>query len=193
MLIGIANDTDRFQVAKQRAYLIAHGVDPKRVYELGIEGETLSEIIAAAARACRAGDLLAMAKGARALGDSLAAISAGMNLIEAEGVAMIDPAEPAWRSDTADIRKMVERALGILHGEPRIGDRATAMAVESAKVRRAKRDRRRLVKAEADTIWHRDDLSIRQKLALMRGWSRAVAFEELGRTGVPPGPKTILE
>ncbi len=54
-----------------------------------------------------------------------------------------------------------------------------------------KQKTRKLAAEQALAVWKQPELTVKQALKRMKGWTLSSAYRWLGRRGLPPGPKSL--
>lgn len=184
MRTGFVRNHRGWTAETQRQILLASGVPALRIYIDGANSMSLE----GALRAMRNGEALELAGGLRALAGGRKEIIAELEIVEASGKAVMDTQTGA-RSDRNGA-KMLDAALGKLHGERTMPDKAVAskMGKKGGRARAERYRNGRMPDVQAAKIWTRKDgLTNGQKIALMPGWSEGTAYRLLGPSGRPCG------
>tara|TARA_R110000868_G_scaffold71029_3_gene208416 strand:- start:5 stop:580 length:576 start_codon:yes stop_codon:yes gene_type:complete len=155
------------------ARLQAAGLAPRAIYRAD-KGETLGKF------KMRAGELLGVVDGLLALGAGRRAIGAAVKLVHGWGAAVLD-VETGCTSTQHGV-KMLNAALDPPKPSAEYLARITAEKREAWRVKN-----RVMPKAQAFLIWRNPNMSVAEKLALMQGWTKDIAYREFGHTGRPAG------
>lgn len=176
---GYARAYPRCPVPAQTEALVAYGCPRRAIYTEDKDG------FPAFAQSLRSGEIAGMLGGLRVIGDNRKTIVEGVAMVHAKSAAIVD-IETGQRSDR-DGAHMLDAALARIHGEKKIGDRASAMGKKGAKAKWARRRNARMPTNQARVLWFDKGISADEALASMTGWSKPAAFREFGPSGRPPG------
>lgn len=161
-------------------YLARNGPDEKRLLATGAKIGSICRADKGEAPGkfgMRKGEYLGVVDGLRAFGETKAEMVAAVKLVHSWD-ATIKDAETGLCS-RRDGAEMMAAALG-----PKRPSKAYK-AMQERSVR--SRIKGRMPMREAQAIWNRADLSIDEKLALMRGWSKFTTYKAFGKTGIVSG------
>ena len=162
--------------------LLAAGVPAKRIYREDRGAEQFGNW------RLRKGELLGVVNGLLAFGTNRRAMMAALDKVEAWGAVIVDM-ETGLRSDKQSA-KLLDLGLAKRHGEQAMKP-GQAEAMNEASI--AARTKGRLPQRSALVHWRNPELTAKQALKRMNGWSRGTAYAVLGKRGVPSGrPQTDL-
>lgn len=130
----------------------------------------------------RKGERLGVVNGLLAFGTNRKAMMAALAKAEAGGFVIVD-VEEHLRSDK-HAAKLLDLGLRRRHGEASMKP-GQAEAMQAAST--AAKTKGRMPKREAMIKWRKADLTAKQALRLMPGWTRATAYDQLGKRHVLPG------
>ena len=134
----------------------------------------------------RKGERLGVVNGLLAFGTKRAAMMAGLAKVKSWGAIVVD-VEEKLRSDRHSA-ELLDLGLRRRHGEAAMGP---GQAEEMNKASVKARTKGRMPKHQAQIKWRRADLTAKQALRLMPGWTRATAYDQLGKRHVLPGRAQI--
>lgn len=165
--------------AEQEAALKKYGLKDSAIYRQGRGREDWGNW------KLRRGDVLCISGGLSIFGRKHREMARAVEAVQEWGAEILD-IETGQRTGDGKGAQMISAALSRLHGDQRaMSKRAREMQAAAVKSRNKKVPR--MSKREALKIWRDPELKLHEKLALMEGWSRARAYNELGATGVPSG------
>ena len=159
--------------AKAEARLLALGAPQRAIYR-GWKGETPGKF------KMRDGEFLGVVDGLLAFGRTRRQIGAVVALIHSWGDTVLDC--ETGRDSCRHGVSMLNDALDPPQPSAEYLARITAEKREAWRVKN-----RVMPKAQAFPIWRNPAMSVAEKLALMQGWTKDIAYREFGHTGRPAG------
>src|ERR1035437_1458769 len=134
----------------------------------------------------RKGETLGVVNGLLAFGTNRRAMMKALDMAAAWGAGVVD-VETGYRSDNGSA-KLLDLGLAKRHGEMAMKP-GQAEAMNEASI--AARTKGRMPQRSALVHWRNPELTAKQALRRMKGWSRGTAYKVLGGRGVPSGrPQT---
>ncbi len=156
--------------------LVAAGVPTKRIYreDRGVEQWGNWKM--------RKGERLGVVNGLLAFGTNRRAMMAALDKVASWGAIIVD-VETGYDSRNGSA-KLLDLGLAKRHGEQAMKP-GQAEAMNAASI--AARTKGRMPMRSALVHWRNPELTAKQALKRMRGWSRGVAYKQLGKRQVPSG------
>jgi len=130
----------------------------------------------------RKGETLGVVNGTLAFGTNRRAMLAALDEADRKGFVIID-VETGLRSDK-NSAKILDLGLSKRHGELAMKP-GQAEAMNEASI--AARTKGRMPQRSALVHWRNPELTAKQALKRMKGWTRGVAYKVLGKRNVPSG------
>ncbi len=159
---------------KTEARLIYLGARPKHIYSGWTKAEHWDRIT------MRSGEALGVVDGLRAFGTTKRPVKAAVAHFHAQGATIVD-IESGNDSRTHGIEMLDEI-------EKPAKPSAEYLAQLQEEKREAWRQKHRVMpKEKAYIIWRHPVMSVKEKLDLMHGWTKDVAYREFKETGRPAG------
>jgi hypothetical protein len=134
----------------------------------------------------RKGERLGCVNGLLAFGTKRTVMMAALAKAEAGGFIIIDLEENLQSNKHA--AKLLDLGLRRRHGEASM---KPGQAESMQELSTAAKTKGRLPKRQAMIKWRKADLTAKQALRLMPGWTRATAYDQLGKRHVLPGRMQI--
>lgn len=160
--------------------LIAAGVPKGRIYREDRGNEAWGNW------KMRKGERLGVVNGLLAFGNNRYMMMRSLDIVLGWGAVIVD-VETGYRSDNGSA-KLLDLGLQKRHGETAMKP-GQAEAMNEASV--AARTRGRMPQRSALVHWRNPELTAKQALKRMRGWTRGTAYKVLKERGVPSGrPQT---
>lgn len=176
---GYARAYPRRSVPVQIEALVAAGCPRGAIYTDEKGG------MEAFAKSLRSGELGGMDGGLRVIGDTRKIMTEGVAMVHAKAAAIVDIGT-GQRSDRDGVQ-MLDAALARIHGERKIGNRASEMGKKGAKNRWKRQHNARMPTNQARVLWFDKGISTAEALEDMTGWTKASAFREFGPSGRKAG------
>jgi hypothetical protein len=166
--------------ARDEKRLVAAGVPARSIYREDRGAEQWGKW------KMRAGETLAIVDGLHAFGKTRKGMMAALDLVESWGAVIVD-VESGLRSDK-NSAKLLDLGLRKRHGElAMVPGQAESMQEASVLARL----RGRMPFRSAKVRWMNPELTTKQALKQMRGWSQGTAYRAFGKRGTPPGRPTL--
>ena len=166
--------------AKDEKRLIAAGVPARSIYREDRGAEQFGQW------KMRTGETLAIVNGLHAFGETRKAMMAALDKVESWGAVIVD-VETGLRSDK-NSAKLLDLGIRKRNGGLSMKD-GQAEEMQEASVRARLKGRMPIRSAKAR--WMNPELTTKQALKQMRGWSQGTAYRAFGKRGTPPGRPSV--
>jgi hypothetical protein len=162
--------------AKDEKRLIDAGVPARSIYRQDRGAEQFGQW------KMRKGETLAVVNGLYAFGVTRKAMMAALDQVQKWGAVIVD-VETGHRSDNGSA-KLLDLGLRRRHGELAMKDGQAEEMQEASVLARLKG---RMPIRNAKVFWMNPELTTKQALHRMRGWSQGTAYRAFGKRSVPSG------
>lgn len=166
--------------SKDEKWLIAAGVPAGKIYREDRGSEQWGKW------KMRKGENLGVVNGLLAFGTNRKEMMQALDLVASWGAIIVD-VETGYKSNNGSA-KLLDLGLAKRHGELAMKP-GQAKAMNGASVEA--RTKGRMPKRSALIHWRNPELTAKQAIRLMRGWTRPTAYNQLGKRGVPSGRSQI--